>query len=117
MVYAHPADTSGIGKGLGEGESNEQGSNQAGAACHGHAIQVGPLDAGDGEAAARAAHPLKSSSAQLGGMLAASLAKEIESLARNGDLEALPPLADSLEVAIEDLMEALAAADFGASDA
>jgi HPt (histidine-containing phosphotransfer) domain-containing protein len=48
------------------------------------------MKVGDAEAVARAAHTLKSSSANLGATNVAAIARKIETSARNGDINELP---------------------------
>ena len=75
------------------------------------------LAAEDPLAAARAAHTLKSSSAQVGADHLAILCKELESLGRGGSLEGAPALADQISAQLENVREALVVADFGVRDA
>ena len=49
------------------------------------------LKVGDAESVARAAHTLKSSSANLGATNVAAIARQIEHSARGGDIAELPP--------------------------
>jgi HPt (histidine-containing phosphotransfer) domain-containing protein len=66
--------------------------------------------------AAEAAHPLKSSSAQLGLLEFSALAKEMEGLGRGGSLEGGEELMSQIELAYEAGVEFLAAHRFGAAD-
>jgi signal transduction histidine kinase/CheY-like chemotaxis protein len=70
----------------------------------------------EGEAAglARAAHTLKSSSAQVGADRVSALCKEIEGLARRNRLEPIPELVETLLAELGEVREALAAEQLGA---
>jgi CheY-like chemotaxis protein len=74
------------------------------------------IAAGDPERMAKAAHTLKSSSAQVGGAKLAAISKEIESLGRAGSVEGANELFDALSLALESVHEDLAAARLGARD-
>jgi HPt (histidine-containing phosphotransfer) domain-containing protein len=67
----------------------------------------------DANGAARAAHTLKSSSAQVGADHLAGLCKEIESLARNHSMGGVPALVDAVTEELERVREALAAERLG----
>ncbi len=75
------------------------------------------LEAHDVKALARAAHTLKSSSAQVGALLLSGLCKDLEALARAGRLEGLEHLVARIAAELEDVHEALAAEGLGAPDA
>ena len=72
------------------------------------------VEAGDAAAMARAAHTLKSSSAQVGARKLAALCKEMEARGRAGDLEDAATLCAELESELETVQEALAAEQLGA---
>jgi CheY-like chemotaxis protein len=63
---------------------------------------------------ARAAHKLKSSSAQLGAQRLASLCKELEALGRAGTCEGASGIVTRLQAELEQVREALAAESYGA---
>ena len=65
------------------------------------------LKGGDGEAIARAAHTLKSASANVGARRPAELCKVIEMDAREGDVAALEGLLDELDIALRHVGGAL----------
>jgi signal transduction histidine kinase/DNA-binding response OmpR family regulator len=71
---------------------------------------------GDATALARAAHTLKSSSAQVGAEGVSALCKEIEALGRAGQLDGAAELVARLDSDLEAVWEALAAERFGARD-
>jgi len=64
----------------------------------------------------QAAHPLKSSAAQVGAMRLSALAKELEAAARASRLEEARGLVEQVLGEYESVQEALAAAEFGATD-
>jgi HPt (histidine-containing phosphotransfer) domain-containing protein len=68
----------------------------------------------DAEALARAAHPLKSSSAQVGADRLAGLCKELESLGRAGDIADAAARVDAVCEELERVREMLAAERLGA---
>jgi CheY-like chemotaxis protein/HPt (histidine-containing phosphotransfer) domain-containing protein len=74
------------------------------------------LGAGDPAAIARAAHTLASSSAQVGGLRAAQLAKSLEAAARAPEAAALGPLAAALRAELERLHEGLVVEPLGVRD-
>ena len=65
------------------------------------------LDNGDAEAFRRAAHSLKSNSDSFGATRLASLARELETMGRDGRLEEASPKLPQLESAYEEAVEAL----------
>ncbi len=65
------------------------------------------LDEGDADAFRRAAHSLKSNSASFGALPLAALARELEFMGRDGQLEEAGPKLPELEVAYEEAAEAL----------
>ncbi|MGI9431665.1 MAG: response regulator [Myxococcota bacterium] len=65
---------------------------------------------------AKAAHPMKSSAAQVGAMRLSALAKDLEAAAREGRLEDSEALVEQVLEEHESVQEALAAAEFGATD-
>jgi HPt (histidine-containing phosphotransfer) domain-containing protein len=67
----------------------------------------------DGEALSRAAHPLKSSSAQVGADRLASLCKELESLGRTGELDDAIERVDAVCEELESVREMLAVERLG----
>jgi signal transduction histidine kinase/DNA-binding response OmpR family regulator len=71
------------------------------------------LQAGDAKSLARAAHTLKSSSAQLGALRLSSLCKELEARARAGSIEDCEALMTEISTELEDVHEALAVEEFG----
>jgi CheY-like chemotaxis protein/HPt (histidine-containing phosphotransfer) domain-containing protein len=73
--------------------------------------------AGDIEAVARAAHQLKSSSAQVGVARLSAVSKELEAVARDGSYDAVNGLLERFEYEFEAACEALATEQFGAFDA
>ncbi len=74
------------------------------------------IEAADPEGMAAAAHTLKSSSGQVGGMKLSAISKEIESLGRAGSVDGAVELFDALTLELESVHEELAAALFGARD-
>jgi signal transduction histidine kinase/CheY-like chemotaxis protein/HPt (histidine-containing phosphotransfer) domain-containing protein len=66
------------------------------------------IAAGDASGVARAAHTLKSSSAQVAALALSALCKELEALARSGSLEGAADLAARIDLEIESAWEALA---------
>ncbi len=74
------------------------------------------VGASDPEAVTAAAHPLKSSSAQIGAVRLSALCKELEALARSGSLEGAAKLCDEIAAEHESTCERLAAEGFGARD-
>jgi CheY-like chemotaxis protein/HPt (histidine-containing phosphotransfer) domain-containing protein len=74
------------------------------------------LTAKDPDAMARAAHTLKSSSAQVGARRLAALSKELEALGRAGSLQGARELVAEIGAELEAVQEALAAERFGAGD-
>ena len=72
---------------------------------------------GDIEAVARAAHQLKSSSAQVGVARLSAVSKELEAVARDGSFDAVTGLLERFEYEFEAACEALATEQFGAFDA
>jgi CheY-like chemotaxis protein len=71
---------------------------------------------GDLAALARAAHTLKSSSAQMGAERLAALSKDLEARARAGATQDLNPLVDEVLRELQLVREALAASSFGAGE-
>ena len=69
----------------------------------------------DADAVARAAHQLKSSSAQVGAERLSLVSKDLESHARLGALPEIEALLESFEIEFEEACEALASEQFGAS--
>jgi len=69
-------------------------------------IQSG-LESNDAHQAFHAAHTLKSSAANIGGMQVSELAKNIEHLAKNEQIDAIHPLYVQLELASDALIKAL----------
>jgi DNA-binding response OmpR family regulator len=69
--------------------------------------------AADADAVARAAHQLKSSSAQVGAVRLSAVSKELETHAREGSLAAVTALLESFEREFEAACEALASEEFG----
>jgi HPt (histidine-containing phosphotransfer) domain-containing protein len=67
------------------------------------------LDEGDGEAFRRATHSLKSNSASFGAMPLAALARELEFMGRDGQLDEAAAKLPALETAYEQTVEALKA--------
>ncbi|MCH7866069.1 MAG: response regulator [Myxococcales bacterium] len=74
------------------------------------------VEAGNATGMAKAAHTLKSSSAQVGAMKLSALAKEMESRGRAGSLDGASGHLDELLLELESVQEELAASRFGASD-
>ncbi|MBW1689088.1 MAG: response regulator, partial [Deltaproteobacteria bacterium] len=72
--------------------------------------------ASDPKAVAAAAHPLKSSSAQIGAVRLSALCKEFEALGRSGSMEGAQELFDEIAGEHESTCERLAAERFGARD-
>jgi HPt (histidine-containing phosphotransfer) domain-containing protein len=70
----------------------------------------------DADAVARAAHQLKSSSAQVGAARLSSVSKELEAIARDGSLEGVTELLETFEREFEAACEALATEQFGGFD-
>ncbi len=66
------------------------------------------VESGDAEAVRGAAHSLKSSSAQLGALRVSELARQVEEVARAGQLEDAPDLADQLGALLDEALDALA---------
>lgn len=77
---------------------------------------VDGLRADDERRIARAAHPLKSSSAQVGALGLAALCKELEAAARAGRMGELRTSVDAVLGELEQVRESLAAALLGASN-
>ena len=73
--------------------------------------------AGDAARLARAAHTLKSSSAQVGAEQLSGFCKEIEGIARGDSLAGIPALVDAVVAELERVREALAAERLGAHHA
>jgi signal transduction histidine kinase/DNA-binding response OmpR family regulator len=71
----------------------------------------------DADGVARAAHTLKSSSAQVGADHLAALCKEVEALARGGSLGEASPRIDTVVEELERVREALSVERLGVSDA
>jgi DNA-binding response OmpR family regulator len=69
--------------------------------------------AADAGSVTRAAHQLKSSSAQVGAARLSAVSKELEAHARAGSLEAVNALLESFEREFEAACEALASEEFG----
>jgi HPt (histidine-containing phosphotransfer) domain-containing protein len=67
----------------------------------------------DADTVARAAHQLKSSSAQVGAVRLSAVSKDLEASAREGSLEAVNALLDRFEREFESACEALATEEFG----
>ena len=79
--------------------------------------QIGEaIKASDPAGMAAAAHTLKSSSAQVGGVRLSAIAKEIEALGRSGSIDGARALFDALALELESVHEELAAALLGARD-
>jgi two-component system sensor histidine kinase/response regulator len=74
------------------------------------------LDEENAEALARAAHTLKSSSAQMGAEHLATLCKELEALAKAGSLENVAGLVAQISEEFADIREALAIEGLGVRD-
>ncbi len=72
--------------------------------------------AGDPQAMAKAAHTLKSSSAQVGAERLSVLCKGVEALGRSGSLEGAAARVAELSAELECVHEALAAERFGAGN-
>jgi signal transduction histidine kinase/DNA-binding response OmpR family regulator len=72
--------------------------------------------ASDPEAAAGAAHTLKSSSAQVGAVRVSALCKELETRGRSGSMEGVAELLDEVAGELESASERLAAERFGVRD-
>ena len=69
--------------------------------------------AADADAVARAAHQLKSSSAQVGAVRLSAVCKDLEAHARAGSLAEVTALLESFELEFEVACEALASEEFG----
>jgi signal transduction histidine kinase/CheY-like chemotaxis protein/HPt (histidine-containing phosphotransfer) domain-containing protein len=69
--------------------------------------------AGDADAVSRAAHQLKSSSAQVGAVRLSAVSKELEAHAREGSFAEVTALLESFEREFEAACEALASEEFG----
>jgi HPt (histidine-containing phosphotransfer) domain-containing protein len=77
---------------------------------------IDAIDAGDPAAMARAAHTLKTSSAQVGAGRLAALCKELEALGRACLMDNAEHLRDLIAEELEAVREALAAEQLGGSD-
>jgi two-component system sensor histidine kinase/response regulator len=77
----------------------------------------GAVATGDAAAVARAAHTLASSSAQVGGLRLATLAKSLEAAARQARTQELPAQAAEVREELGRLQEGLALQHFGVHDA
>jgi len=74
------------------------------------------VGANDLKGAARAAHRLKSSSAQVGAQRLSQLCKELECRCRSGELDGLAEFADAVEGELTAVQEALSVERFGVRD-